>query len=58
MLDEMIDISAEIVPRSLLEKQGDSVCTIPVNPFDIVYTYDQEKDLVILHALIHQKAAW
>lgn len=58
MLDEMIDISAEIVPRSLLEKQGDSVCTAPVNPFDIVYTYDKEKDLVILHALIHQKAAW
>ena len=58
MLDEMIDISAEIVPRSLLEKQEDSVCTTPVNPFDIVYTYDKEKDLVILHALIHQKAAW
>lgn len=58
MLDEMIDIGAEIVPRSLLEKQGDSVFTIPVNPFDIVYTYDKEKDLVILHALIHQKAAW
>ena len=58
MLDELPDISAEIIPRSLLEKQGHSVCTTPVNPFDIVYTCDREKDLVILHALVHQKAAW
>ena len=58
MLDEMPDISAKIVPRSLLEKQGDSVRITPVNPFDIVYTYDKEKDLVILHVLVHQKAAW
>lgn len=58
MLDEMPDISAKIVPRSLLEKKGDSVRITPVNPFDIVYTYDKEKDLVILHALVHQKAAW
>lgn len=58
MLDEMPDISAKIVTRSLLEKQGDSVRITPVNPFDIVYTYDKEKDLVILHALVHQKAAW
>lgn len=58
MLDEMPDISAKIVPRSLLEKQGDSVRITPVNPFDIVYTYDKEKDLVIFHALVNQKAAW
>ncbi len=58
MLDEMLDISAKIVPRSLLEKQGDSVRITSVNPFDIVYIYDKEKDLVIFHALIHQKAAW
>ena len=45
MLDEMPDISAKIR-------------ITPVNPFDIVYTYDKEKDLVILHALVHQKAAW
>lgn len=43
MLDEMPDISAKIVPRSLLEKQGDSVRITPVNLFDIVYTYDKKR---------------
>ena len=49
------DISAANVPDSILKKWGDSVRILPVSPFDIVYTYNHQDKLVIVHALIHQR---
>lgn len=51
------DISAANVPDSILKKWGDNVRILPVNPFDIVYTYNRQDNLVIVHALIHQRIA-
>lgn len=31
---------------------------LAVNPFDLVYTYDAERDIVFIEAPIHQRTAW
>lgn len=51
------DISSSNVPKSIKQKWGDTVRILPVNPFDIVYTFHVEENLVIVHALIHQRSA-
>jgi hypothetical protein len=40
------DISAANVPNSILKKWGDGVRILPVNPFDIVYTYNCQDELI------------
>lgn len=52
------DISSSNVPESIKEKWGNTVRILPVNPFDIVYTFHSEDNLVIIHALIHQRTAY
>lgn len=37
---------------------GDGVRMVALNPFDLVYTYFPERDLVHVEALIHQCVAW
>lgn len=46
------------IPKSIKEQFGTGVRKLAVNPFDLIYTYYPEKDLVRVEALVHQKAAW
>lgn len=52
------DISSSNVPESIKQKWGDTVRILPVNPFDIIYTFHAKENLVIVHALIHQRTAY
>lgn len=46
------------VPRSISERFGGGVRKVTVNPFDLVYTFYPQIDLVRVEALVHQCAAW
>ena len=51
------DFGSRVVPNSIREDFGEGVRKVVVNPFDLVYTYYPEKDLVRVEALVHQRAA-
>lgn len=46
------------VPRSINERFGGGVRKVTVNPFDLVYTFYPQIDLVRVEALVHQRTAW
>ena len=46
------------VPDSIKGEFGDGVRKVAANPFDLVYTFYPERNLVRVEALVHQKAAW
>ncbi len=46
------------VPISIKEKFGEGVRKVAVNPFDLIYTYYADLNLVRVEALVHQRAAW
>lgn len=46
------------VPRSISERFGGGVRKVTVNPFDLVYTFYPQIDLVRVEALVHQRTAW
>ncbi|MGN0261884.1 MAG: sirohydrochlorin cobaltochelatase [Eggerthellaceae bacterium] len=46
------------IPQSIREHFGVGVRKVAVNPFDLVYTYYPDRDLVRVEALVHQRAAW
>lgn len=52
------DIGSKAVLESIRSEFGTGVRKLAVNPFDLVYTYDVERDIAFIEALIHQRAAW
>ena len=46
------------IPQSIRDQFGDGIRKVAVNPFDLIYTYYPEQDLVHIEALVHQRAAW
>ncbi|WP_165253629.1 sirohydrochlorin cobaltochelatase [Adlercreutzia sp. ZJ304] len=46
------------IPMSIREEFGDGVRKVANNPFDLVYTFYPELDLIRIEALIPQRAAW
>lgn len=52
------DIGSKAVPESIRSEFGAGVRKLAVNPFDLVYTYDAERDIVFIEAPIHQRTAW
>ena len=51
------DFGSRVVPNSIREEFDMGVRKIAVNPFDLVYTYYPDDDLVRIEALVHQRAA-
>lgn len=45
------------IPDSIAERFGGGIRKVAVNPFDLIYTYYPELDLVRVEALVHQRAA-
>ena len=46
------------VPKSIKRDFGEGVRKVAASPFDLVYTFYSELDLVRIEALVHQRAAW
>ncbi len=51
------EFGSRVVPDSIREDFGEGVRKVVVNPFDLVYTYYPDEDLVRIEALVHQRAA-
>ena len=51
------DFGSKVVPDSIRRDFGMGVRKVIVNPFDLVYTYYPDEDLVRIEALVHQRAA-
>lgn len=52
------DIGSKAVPESIRSEFGAGVRKLAVNPFDFVYTYDAERDIVFIETSIRQRTAW
>lgn len=52
------EFGSAAIPESIKEKFGPEVRKVAVNPFDLIYSYYPEQDLVRVEALVHQRAAW
>lgn len=50
-------IGSNDIPRSVADNYGLTVLKIAVNPFDLIYEYDESADTVILYALVPFKRA-
>ena len=51
------DFGSKVVPDSIREEFGEGVRKVVASPFDLVYTYYPDEDLVRIEALVHQRAA-
>lgn len=46
---------SRLLPRSVRDTFEGDVRKVAVNPFDLIYTYYKQDDLVVVEALIHQR---
>lgn len=51
------DIGSKAVLESIRSEFGAGVRKLAVNPFNLVYTCDTERDIVFIEAPIHQRTA-
>lgn len=51
------EIGSRLVSDSILREFGEGVRKVAIDPFDLVYTYYAEENLVRIEALIHQRMA-
>ena len=51
------EFGSRVVPDSIREGFGEGVRKVVVSPFDLIYTYYPDEDLVRIEALVHQRAA-
>ena len=58
MIEGAGDIDSKAVPESIRSEFGAGIRKLAVNPFDLVYTYDAERDIVFIEAPIHQRTGW
>ena len=56
-IEAFAEFGSRNVPASVRERFGDGVRKVAVSPFDLVYTYYPQEDLVRVEALVHQRAA-
>lgn len=45
------------IPQSIKAKYGPRIQKVALKPFDLIYLYEEEADIVILLALIHMRHA-
>lgn len=56
-IERFAEFGSSLVPNSIKKSFGCGVRKVAVNPFDLIYTYYPESDLVRIEALVHQRAA-
>ena len=57
MIEGAGDIDSKAVPESIRSEFGAGIRKLAVNPFDLVYTCDAERDIVFIEAPIRQRTA-
>ena len=57
LLEFAPETGPSILPTSIKRRFGDTVRKVVVDPFDIIYRYFAEQDLVYVVGLVHQRAA-
>ena len=57
LLEFATEMGSRILPTSIKRRFGDTVRKVVVDPFDIIYRYFAEQDLVYVVGLVHQRAA-
>lgn len=57
LLEFAPEMGSRILPTSIKRRFGDTVRKVVVDPFDIIYRYFAEQDLVYVVGLVHQRAA-
>lgn len=50
-------LGSPLVPDSIKAEFGDEIRKVAINPFDLVYSFYPDDDLVRVEALVHQKRA-
>ena len=50
-------IGSNAIAPSIKEEFGPSVLKVVVKPFDLIYEYDAELDIVIVYGLVHFREA-
>lgn len=56
-IERFAEFGSALVPASIKESFGNGVRKVSVNPFDLIYTYYPDCDLVRVEALVHQRSA-
>lgn len=56
-LETMPCLGSRNLPTSIREQHGDKARKLVVDPFDIIYLYDEERDVVEVAGLVHQRSA-
>lgn len=57
-IESFPEFGSKLLPTSITKEFGDGVRKVSVKPFDLIYTYYPEQDLVRVEALVYQRSAW
>ena len=58
LLSELPELGSRNLAEYIVHTYGTGVRKLVVNPFDVIYEYDEGDDEVRVLALLHQRAAW
>lgn len=57
-IERFPEFGSRQLPDSIASRFGRDVRKVAIRPFDLIYTYDEEGDVVFVEALVYQRAAW
>lgn len=57
-IERFPEFGSSQLPTSIASQFGANVRKVSIRPFDLIYTYDKERELVLVEALVYQRAAW
>ncbi len=58
MLSALPELGSRILADSIKIRFGTQVRKLVINPFDVIYEYLPEDDLVLVVRLMHQREVW
>lgn len=58
LLADFPELGSSNLPKSICDNYGPRVRKLVVNPFDVVYEYDEVEDAAHILGLVHQRAAY
>lgn len=57
LLEYAPEMGSKILPASVKRRFGETARKVVVDPFDVIYRYYSERDMVYIVGLVHQRAA-
>lgn len=58
LLSSFPELGSSNMPLSIRERFETKIRKLAVNPFLVIYEYDQQNDAVYIYGLDHQREAW